>query len=256
MSEGCPRRVVITGVGAITPLGNDWPTTWSGIVSGASGVGPITLFDTSTFPAAIAAEVKDFDPLPYLPHKKYSKFVNRLTTFGLAAARQAVDDAKLNPAALEPARFGVVMGAGQEKYNLPELAEFVRLFGQTHSVDYAALGAQGWRVANPNNLIKSQLNLTASLLAIAYNALGLNLTVHSACASSQAIGDAFNIIRRGDLDLAISGGVDSMIDEVSLTGFCLLQTLSTRNDEPARASRPFDLHRDGFIRVEVPWAFT
>jgi 3-oxoacyl-[acyl-carrier-protein] synthase II len=81
--------VVITGVGAVTPLGNDWPTTWSGIVSGASGVGPITLFDASTFPAAIAAEVKDFDPLPYLPHKKYSKFVNRLTTFGLAAARQA-----------------------------------------------------------------------------------------------------------------------------------------------------------------------
>ena len=250
MSEGRPRRVVITGVGAVTPLGNDWPTTWSGIVSGASGVGPITLFDASTFPAAIAAEVKDFDPLPYLPHKKYSKFVNRLTTFGLAAARQAVDDAKLNPAALEPTRFGVVMGAGQEKYNLPELAEFVRLFGQTHSVDYAALGAQGWRVANPNNLIKSQLNLTASLLAIAYNALGLNLTVHSACASSQAIGDAFNIIRRGDLDLAISGGVDSMIDEVSLTGFCLLQTLSTRNDEPTRASRPFDLHRDGFVLGE------
>ena len=250
MNEQHPCRVVITGVGAITPLGNDWPTSWSGIVNGASGVGPITLFDASTFPSSIAAEVKDFDPVPFMPHKKHLKFANRFTTFGLAAAREAVDDAKLNPAELDPTRFGVVIGAGQEKYNLAELAEFVQLFGQAHHVDYEALGTHGWQVANPNNLLKSQLNLTASLLAIAYGAVGLNLTVHSACASSQSIGDAFNIIRRGDLDVAISGGVDSMIDETSLTGFCLLQTLSARNDDPTRASRPFDLDRDGFVLGE------
>jgi 3-oxoacyl-[acyl-carrier-protein] synthase II len=244
------RRVVLTGVGAVTPLGNDWPTSWSAIVGGASGVSPITLFDASTFPSAIAAEVKDFDPLPSLLHPKHVKFVNRFTTFGLAAAREAVDDAKLNPESLDSARFGVVIGAGQEKYNLMDLAEFVELFGQEYGVDYQALGFNGWRVANPNSFLKSQLNLTSSLLAIAYGAQGLNLTVHSACASSQSIGDAFNIIRRGDLDVAITGGVDSMIDEVSLTGFCLLQTLSTRNDEPARASRPFELNRDGFVLGE------
>ncbi|MFQ5894128.1 MAG: beta-ketoacyl synthase N-terminal-like domain-containing protein, partial [Nitrospinota bacterium] len=148
MTEGYPRRVVITGVGAVTPLANDWPTTWSRIVSGASGAHPITLFDASTFPSSIAAEVKEFDPLPYLPHKKHLKFVNRFTTFGLAAAREAVDDAKLNPPALEPTRFGVVIGAGQEKYNLIDLAEFVELFGQAHCVDYEALGRRGWQLAN------------------------------------------------------------------------------------------------------------
>jgi 3-oxoacyl-[acyl-carrier-protein] synthase II len=244
------RRVVITGLGAVTPLGNDWPTTWSAIVGGANGVGPITLFDASTFPSSIAAEVKDFDPLPNLLHPKHIKFLNRFATFGLAAAREAVDDAKLNPEELEPTRFGVVIGAGQEKYNFLDLAEFVKLFGQEYGVDYGALGVNGWRVANPNNFLKSQLNLTSSLLAMAYGAHGLNLTVHSACASSQSIGDAYNIIRRGDLDVAITGGVDSMIDEVSLTGFCLLQTLSTRNEDPARASRPFDLNRDGFVLGE------
>jgi 3-oxoacyl-[acyl-carrier-protein] synthase II len=237
-------------VGAVTPLGNDWPSTWAEIVRGSSGVGPITLFDASAFPSSIAAEVRDFDPAPYLLHPKHLKFVNRFTTFGLAAAREAVEDAKLDPASLDQARFGVVIGAGQEKYNLADLAEFVQLFGEAHGVNYRALGELGWKVSNPNNFLKSQLNLTACLLSIAYGAYGMNLTVHSACASSQAIGDAFNIIRRGDLDVAISGGVDSMIDEVSLTGFCLLQTLSTRNDEPTRASRPFDLHRDGFVLGE------
>ena len=241
--------MVITGLGGVTPLGNDWPSSWAAVAAGSNGVGPITLFDASTFPSAIAAEVKGFDPLPHLLHPKHLKFMTRFTTFGLAAAREAVDNAKINPDSLDASRFGIIIGAGQEKYNLVDLAEFVKLFGR-EGLDYKALGINGTRVANPNNFLKSQLNLTASLLAIAYGATGLNLTVHSACASSQSIGDAFNIIRRGDLDVAITGGVDSMIDEVSLTGFCLLQTLSRRNNDPAHASRPFDLNRDGFVLGE------
>jgi 3-oxoacyl-[acyl-carrier-protein] synthase II len=244
------RRVAITGLGLVTPVGNDVQSTWAALLAGRSGGAAVSLFDASGFPVRIAAEVKGFDAAAVLDDRKLLKFANRSHRFALAAAEQAFVDAGIRPTAATAERWGCAVGTGMMGV---DFAELVAVHG--HSAAGGELDAtQLLTDASANNPLvfcRSQSTTGLSLLTRRHDIRGYATSVHTACASGgQAIGTALKLIRRGAIDWALAGGFDSMISPVGIAGFCLLSALSADNDTPERASRPFDLTRNGFLLGE------
>ena len=235
------RRVVITGMGVVSPLGCDLETTWKAILRGESGIGVITLFDAFAFPCKIAAEVKGFDIKSFVNDEKLLKFLNRGAQFGIGATQMAIADAGLPSGYYQSDRIGISVGCSGSRPSLESLALIYRAMENSS-------GAILFPTVDPVSVIKWSHHSGASIIALLINAQGPNNVVDTACsASSQAIGAALRMIQQGDADMVITGGYDSMISEVDLIGFSLLGVLSTRNEEPQRASRPFDRKRDGFV---------
>ena len=231
-----PRRVVVTGTGAVTALGQDVATTWEGLVAGRSGVATITRFDPSRISSRMAAEVRDFDPSGVLDRKEMRR-TDRYIQFALVCARQALDQAGL-PARLDDetaARTGVIIGSG--------------LGGASTLFDNVLLmGERGPDRISPFFIPMGIANVAAGQVAIACGAIGPNFATVSACATGgHALGEAWETIRRGDADIMIAGGVEAGIHEAIVGGFASMKALSERNEEPERASRPFDTGRDGFV---------
>jgi len=245
------RRVVITGIGAVTPLGPDVETTWKTLKEGRSGVGPVTLFDASTFPSRIAAEVKDYSFKKYLPSLEDYSHAGRNTFFGIAAAKMAACAAGLDQAVHDPRRFGIYFASGEGIADFTNIVKLILNNWRGAGVEMPAFLAQGLELLHPLGELEQEPNMPAGHLAAIFNAQGPNLNTLTACAaSSQAIGEATEIIRRGDADIMLSGGAHSMIHPLGMGGFCLLNALSTYNEQPTKASRPFDRKRDGFVLGE------
>ncbi len=234
------RRAVITGIGVISPLGCDLEKTWKAALEGKSGIGPITLFDASTFPCRIGAEVQDFNIDSFISDKKLIKFLNRGAQFGVASAQMAMADADLHAGDYEPTRTGISLSSIGSRPNLESLNSICR-----------AIEDSVFPVSSPVSYINQDPNTGASVIAMLANARGPNTVVCTACSgSSQTIGTALRMIQQGDADIMITGGYESMISEIDLISFSLLGALSTRNEEPQRSSRPFDRERDGFVLGE------
>lgn len=231
------RRVVVTGLGAITPVGNDVPTTWAALVEGVSGVGLITLFDAKDLSTRIAAEVKDFDPAALFGPRE-SRRMDRFTQFALAATQEALQDAGLRSDKWTPGRVGIIIGTG--------------IGGVTTLLEQAKiLETRGPRRLSPFAIPMIMANAAAAQVAITYGITGPSLSIISACATgTNAIGEAAAFIRRGDAEVMICGGSEAPLVPVAVAGFAIMGALSTRNDEPQRASRPFDAERDGFVAGE------
>jgi len=229
------RRVVVTGVGAVTPLALTADETWQGLLSGRSGIGPITQFDASDFPTRIAGEVKGFDPQNYIDSKE-ARRMSRSSQFAVAAAQEALAAAGLKPPLGEKA--GVLIGAA--------------VGGAEWLVKQAyVLRDRGLARISPFAITAMVANMPSHHVSRWAQALGPISTVVTACASgTQAVGEATEFIRRGTADVMIAGGVEALIIGVAIAGFCVMRALSTRNDEPERASRPFDVSRDGFVYSE------
>ena len=243
------RRVAITGIGLVTPLGNDRPSTWTNLVAGRSGVGLITHFDASGFTARIGAEVKNFTNDSF-PDRKLAKFATRTHRFALAAAEEALVDAGIRPGASDAERWGLSVGAGMMGIAFSELQTVHAHCGKSDEFNPDGLLDEGFP-ADPVAFCRSQTNTGLALLTRHFNIRGYANSVHTACASGgQAVGTALKTIRRGHADFMLAGGYDSMLNPIGLSGFCLLGALSTDNDTPARASRPFDATRNGFVLGE------
>jgi 3-oxoacyl-[acyl-carrier-protein] synthase II len=246
------RRVVITGVGLVTPLGADREGVWKRLLAGESGVGYTTLFDASNFPTKISAEVKNWDVSDVGMKPEDWKFQGRHTRFAIGAAKKAVGDAGLADTRIDPTRFGVYTGSGEGQQDFDRFTEMMvaGLNGGT-TLDVGRFTRKGLELLNPIAELEQEPNMPAGHLASLFDAQGPNVNCLTACAaSSQAIGEAVEIIRRGEADVMLAGGTHTMIHPFGVTGFNLLTALSTRNDEPARASRPFDRDRDGFVLGE------
>ena len=231
------KRVVITGLGAITPIGKNLADYWDGLLQGRSGVGAVTLFDASKHACQIAAEVKDFDPHQYLD-KKDAKRMDRFAQFGVCASKQALADAELTINDLNAERVGVLIGTGVGGLKVME--------EQNEN-----LITKGPRKVSPFTIPMMIANMAAGLTAIHTGAKGPNSCTVTACAAgSHAIGDAFRLIQLGYADAMICGGAEAAVTPLSFAGFCSAKALSTRNDDPLHASRPFDRDRDGFVMGE------
>ena len=244
------RRIAITGVGMVTPLGLDAPTTWTNLVAGQSGVGPIGGFDARGFPTRIGAAVKDFDAASVIRDRRLRKFASRTHGFAFAAANEAMNDAGLRPTDRTGARWGCCVGAGMMGVVFNELQTvhaFCGADGEFHPD--GLLDSQF--PADPVGFCRSQTNAGLALLTRHFGIRGYATAVHTACASGgQAVGTALKAMRRGQVDFMLAGGYDSMLNPIGLAAFCLLGALSTDNDTPARASRPFDATRNGFVLGE------
>ena len=228
------RRVVITGVGAVTPVGNTAEEFWAALLQGTSGIGPITRFDTTGFATRIAGEVKGFEPLKYVD-KKEDRKLDPYLKFALACAAMAVEDASLDVGRVDATRFGVLVGSG--------------IGGITTLLDsHDVLNSKGPDRVSPFFIPMLIINMASGLISMRFGAKGPNSSVVTACATgNHAIGDAMKIIQRGDADVMIAGGAEAIIIPLTIAGFCQMKAMSTRNDEPTRASRPFDAGRDGFV---------
>jgi len=235
----------------ITPVGRDVESTWAALRGGRCGVGPITLFDASTFATRIAAEVPDFDLADYRDDADRWAEHSRTSQFALAAATQAVAHAGLDVDRPDPSRFGVYLGSGEGQQDFSRFVALVHGSSRDGRVDTARFTRQGVDFLHPVREADQEPGNAAGHLASVFGARGANLTCQTACAASaQAIGEACEYIRRGELDVVLAGGAHSMIHPLGVTGFILLTAMSTRNDDPARASRPFDRDRDGFVLGE------
>jgi beta-ketoacyl-acyl-carrier-protein synthase II len=244
------RRVAITGLGLVTPVGNDAASTWSAVLAGRSGAAPITLFDASGFSTRIAAEVKGFDPRVITAERKLVKYANRSHRFALAAAEQAMRDAGIEPTPEDSARWGCSVGTGMMGVDYRDLAEIHEHSAPTGELEYPRL-LHDPGAADPLVFCRSQSTAGVGLLTRRFGIRGYATSVHTACASGgQAIGTALKLIRRGAVDRMLTGGFDSMISPVGLGGFCLLSAVSADNDDPEHASRPFDATRNGFVLGE------
>ncbi|MDO8595657.1 MAG: beta-ketoacyl-ACP synthase II [Sulfuricaulis sp.] len=231
------RRVVITGVGVVSPLGNDVQTTWEALLAGRSGLGPITLFDASAFESRIAGELKGFDPAAYVTPKE-AKRMERFVQFAVASAKMAVADAHLDLTQGDPYRTGVIIGSGIGS---------LRIIEEQHSV----LLEKGPKRITPFLIPMLIVNMAPGQVAIQLGIKGPNSCTATACASgAHAVGDSFRIIERGDADVMLCGGTESAVTPLGIGGFCALMALSKRNDDPTKASRPFDKERDGFVMGE------
>ncbi len=228
------RRVVITGVGAVTPVGNTAEEFWSALLAGKSGIGPITRFDTTGYPTRIAGEVRGFEPLKYIDKKDDRKF-DPFLKFAIACAVMAVEDADLKVDKVDGNRFGVLVGSG--------------IGGIGTLLDsHVTLLEKGPDRVSPFFIPMLIINMASGLISMRFGAKGPNSSVVTACATgNHAIGDAMRIIQRGDADVMIAGGSEAMILPLTIAGFCQMKAMSTRNDEPTKASRPFDAERDGFV---------
>jgi len=233
------RRVVITGLGLVTPVGSDLPAFWSNLTSGVSGIGPITAFDTTEFTCRIAGEVKDFDPLLYFKNSKDARHADRYTHFAMAAARKALDDGGLDPAAYpDPPRFGCIIGSGIGGL-------------KTLSDQHTILMNKGPGRLSPFMIPMLISNMASGLVSMEFGLQGPNFATVSACATAcHAIGEAWRMIRSDEADAFLTGGAEATVIPLGVGGFAAMKALSTRNDEPTRASRPFDRDRDGFVMGE------
>ena len=228
------KRVVVTGFGVITPIGKDVPSMWASLLAGRSGVGRIDRFEPSAFESQIAAEVRDFDPAQYLNPKEIKR-TERFTQFAVAAAKQAVTDAGIHVDREDPFRCGVIIGSGMGSMHLIE---------EQHSV----LLAKGPKKLTPFLIPMLICNMAPGHVAMDLGFQGPNFCTTTACASgAHGIGEAFRTIQRGDADVMLGGGTESCITPMAVGGFCALMALSRRNQDPTRASRPFDQERDGFV---------
>ncbi len=245
------RRVAVTGLGLVTPLGNDVPTTWRSLLEGRTGIGPITGFDPSGFPVRIAAEVKAFDFEAAIPDRKHRKLATRQHAFALAAAEEALGDAGIRPSAKTADAWACTVGSGMMGVGFDELADFQRRYAPDGTLSEARLFADASRAADPLRFCRSQVNAGLSLLLQTFGIRGYAAAVHTACASGgQAVGLGMKLIRRGRARFVLTGGFDSMVNPVGLGAFCSLTALSPDNECPERASRPFDSTRNGFVLGE------
>ena len=232
------RRVVVTGMGALTPVGNDVTSTWRALLSGASGAAPITKFDATTFPVRFACELKGFDALQYMDRKE-AKRADWYTQYAVAAAVQAMRDAGLENTTLsDPDRMGVIVGSG---------IGGLKSFEEQHDV----YRERGQTKISPFFIPMFIADIAAGIVSMRFNAKGPNYATVSACATSaHAIGDAFRTIQYGDADVMITGGSEATVTPMAIGGFANMKALSERNETPATASRPFDATRDGFVMGE------
>lgn len=245
------RRVVVTGMGMITPVGWDAESTWRAMCEGRGGVGPISLFDAATFATRIAAEVTGFHLADYRPDAVRWRDHSRTSQFALAAATMAVRHAGLDDVPRDRARFGIYLGSGEGQQDFNRFVDLVHRATRDGRVDTARFTSLGPGTLHPTREAEQEPGRPAGHLAAVFGARGPNVTCQTACAASaQAIGGAVEMIRGGIADVILAGGTDSMIHPFGLTGFILLTAMSTRNDDPARASRPFDRDRDGFVLGE------
>ncbi len=228
------RRVVVTGIGLVTPLGNDLETNWQNAVAGRSGIGPITRFDAADLPVRIAGEVRAFDPAAYIAKKEIKK-MDAFTHYAIGAAQMAVDDAQVRIDASIAERVGVVMGVGMG--GISTIEEYLRHFIES-----------GLKKVTPFFIPRLIANMASGQIAMRFGAKGVNYAVTSACASGgHAIGEAFRMVRCGAQDVMLAGGAEAAVTPLGVGGFAVMHALSTRNDEPERASRPCDRERDGFV---------
>src|SRR5712692_8651743 len=231
------RRVAVTGMGFITPIGNDLETVWSNMVEGVSGVGLITRFDTTNFDTKIAAEVKGFNPEEYMD-RKTARHIGRYCQFALAASKQALAHAGLDPAQMNPDDVGVIVSSG---------------IGGMEEIEksHTALMERGPKRISPFTVPMMIADMAAGIVAIHCHAGGPNYAIVSACASSgHGIGEAAEIIKRGDARAMLAGGAEATITPLTMGAFCQIKAVSERNDEPEKACRPWDIDRDGFVMGE------
>ena len=231
------RRVVLTGIGMITPVGLDTEASWQGLIDGKSGIGPITQFDDKDIPTQIAGEIHGFEAEKYIEPKEIKK-MDRFIHLAIAASQMAMDDSGLRITPENAERVGVIVSAGMG--GLPAIERV-----------HDAYREKGYRRITPFFIPMTIINEAAGALSIRYGAKGPNLSIVTACATgTHSIGDAFKWIQRGDVDAMIAGGAEACICPLAVGGFNAMKALSTRNSEPHRASRPFDAERDGFIMGE------
>ncbi len=252
--QASPRRVVITGIGWVTPLGHDIETVWQRLLAGESGIGPTRQFDASTFPTQFSAEVKDYDYRKYVQRPEAHEGVGSNTAFALGAAAQAWRAAQLDTFdALDHERLGIYLGSGEgsldfDNYVASNLAGWN---DETRAVEAARWAAVALQRMNATREVEQEPNMPLTHLAMEFDVFGPTYNCLTACAAStQAIGEATEILRRGDADVMIAGGAHTMIHPFGVTGFNRLTALSNRNDDPATASRPFSVDRDGFVLGE------
>jgi 3-oxoacyl-[acyl-carrier-protein] synthase II len=237
MSQANGRRVAVTGLGFVTPIGNDVETVWSNLVEGVSGVGPITHFDASNYSTRIAAEVKGFEPERYMD-RKTARHLGRYCQFALGASQQALAQAGLVPGDMDPDDVGVIVSSG---------------IGGMEEIEksHTALMERGVRRISPFTVPMMIADMAAGIVAMHTKAGGPNYAIVSACASSgHGIGEAAEIIKRGDARAMLAGGAEATITPLTMGAFCQIKAVSERNDEPERACRPFDTGRDGFVMGE------
>lgn len=254
-------KIVITGMGWVTPLGQDLETVWKGLLSGASGAGPIAHFDATTFPTTFAAQVKDYDWKQYVADPALHGDIGLNTSFALGAAAQAWKQSGLAEytasggasGRLDPARLGLYLGAGEGSLDFENYAK-ANLAGwnaQTKSIDGKAWAQTATAIMDATREIEQEPNMPLAHLALEFNAQGPAYNCLTACAAStQAIGEAAHVLQRGDADVMLTGGCHTMIHPLGITGFNRLTALSNRNDDPTTASRPFSHDRDGFVMGE------
>src|SRR5256712_12228668 len=237
-----PRRVVVTGLGALTPVGNTADEFWSALKQARSGVGPITKFDASVknvqgeflYPTQIAAEVRNFDLLKYVD-KREARRLDPFLQYAMACSVMAVEDSGLDTGTVDGARFGVLIGSGIGGI-------------QTLLTNYDTLREKGPDRVSPFFIPMMIVNMASGMVSMRFGAKGPNSAVVTACATgNHAVGDAFRLIQRGDADVMIAGGAEAIIVPLTIAGFCSMKAMSTRNEEPEKASRPFDAARDGFV---------
>ncbi|MFB3066349.1 MAG: beta-ketoacyl synthase [Planctomycetota bacterium] len=246
------RRVVVTGFGGLAGNGNDAETLWRSCLEGRSGIDWIQSFDARTYPVRIAGEVRGFKPRPFLKNPKSLKIMGNNIRLGVAAAFMAMDQSGLRGSPPAPERFGVVMGSGMVPSDLEELGAAVGAsLDEQGEFSVPRFGAEGHKQLFPLWLLKHLPNMVAAHISIENNAQGPNNTIVTACsASTQAIGEAFRIVQRGDADVMLAGGADSRVDPLSLVAYSLLGAVSAADRPPAEVSRPFDRGRDGFVLGE------
>jgi len=231
------KRVVVTGMGCITPLANSLKGSWKAALAGESGIGPITRFDASTFSSRIAGEVKDFDPEEFMDRKEVKR-TDPFVQYALASAAMAIGDSGLDLEKEDKDRIGVLIGSG---------------IGGLETIErnHRLLVEKGWKRISPFFIPMAVINMASSAVSIRYGLRGPSSSVVTACATgANATGDGFKIVQRGDADVMVVGGSEAVITPMAVGGFCVMRALSTRNEEPSKASCPFDKHRDGFVMGE------
>ncbi|MCR4400319.1 MAG: beta-ketoacyl-ACP synthase II [Syntrophomonadaceae bacterium] len=231
------RRVVVTGLGVISPVGNDVATFWDSLVRGVSGIGPIDRFDASAYPTRIAAQVKDFNASDYVSRRE-ARRMDRFVQYACAAARMALEDSRLVIDAGNAERVGVWVGSGIGGL-------------ETYEAQHQVLLTRGVGSVSPIFIPMLIANMASGQISILHGAKGPNGCTVTACATgTNSIGEAFRFIQRGEADVMLTGGAEASITPLGMAGFCAMRAMSTRNDEPTRASRPFDAQRDGFVMGE------
>ena len=232
--SGPKRRVVVTGIGLVSPLGTGTEKTWAGLLAGEPGIAPITLFDATGFACNFAGEVKDFDPQQFIDRKDVKK-MGRFIQFAVVAAEGAMSQSGLDMKAEDPERVGVYVGSGIGGFEVIER-------------EHSKLTSSGPDRVSPFFITASIANLAAGQISIRYGAAGPNLTVATACTTgAHSIGESLRILQRGDADVMICGGAEAAVTPLSIAGFAAMRALSTRTDEPTTASRPWDVSRNGFV---------